>query len=421
MYHAVKNAKDILLQNGFEELFEKNRWHIKAGGKYFVCRNSSSVIAFICGDEDIATNGFRIIGSHTDSPGFKIKPGNCIVTHDGYVQLNTEPYGGSLMTTWFDRPLSLAGRVFIKGEGVFDMQEYLIDVDRPILMIPNLCIHFNRNANENISINKQTDMLPLLCLKKKDTLPSDYIIDIIKTALKKIGIVPTNAAEDILDYELFLYESDKGSFVGSENEFLSASRIDNLSMLYCSLIALTDSQPSKVTRIMASFDNEEVGSNTANGANSSFLNHILKRVCTQFSASDEDYFQALAHSFAVSADTGHAVHPNYSNMHDPTNRPVLGGGPIIKYSANQRYVTDAKTAALFKNACKKAGVPCQNFVLRSDISGGSTIGPALSAQTSIPTVDVGTAILAMHSIREFASVADNIYTKKAFSAFYNAD
>ncbi|MFI3258174.1 MAG: M18 family aminopeptidase, partial [Spirochaetales bacterium] len=168
-------------------------------------------------------------------------------------------------------------------------------------------------------------------------------------------------------------------------------------------------------------DNEEVGSNTANGANSSFLNHILKRVCTQFSASDEDYFQALAHSFAVSADTGHAVHPNYSNMHDPTNRPVLGGGPIIKYSANQRYVTDAKTAALFKNACKKAGVPCQNFVLRSDISGGSTIGPALSAQTSIPTVDVGTAILAMHSIREFASVADNIYTKKAFSAFYNAD
>lgn len=419
-YHASANTVAILRENNFQELSEGESWNLVKGGKYFVQRNSSSVLAFVCGNGNIAENGFRIIGAHTDSPNFKIKPGDCIVTSDGYVQLNTEPYGGLILNTWFDRPLSIAGRVVIKGSGVFATEEHLIDVKRPILMIPNLCIHFNREVNDNASINKQTDVLPLLCLEKKGTPKADYISTIIKNELANDKKYADKNIE-ILDYELFLYESDKGSFVGMENEFISAARIDDLSMVYNGLIALTESQTVQATQLLAAFDNEEVGSTTTHGANSSFMSHILARICAKLGCDDEGIHRALANSIAISADTGHAVHPNYSAKHDPTNRPVLGGGPIIKYSATQRYVTNAATAAVFKNACAKAGVPCQNFAIRSDISGGSTIGPAFSSHTSIPTVDVGTAILAMHSIREFGSVIDNVYTKKAFYAFYTED
>lgn len=420
-YHAVENATEILIKSSFTEILETENWSLEKGKKYFVKRNNSSVVAFICGSETPAENGFRIIGSHTDSPNFKIKPGDCIVTKDGYVQLNTETYGSLIMSTWFDRPLSVAGCVVLAGNGIFDTEKCIINVKKPILMIPNLCIHFNREINEQASINKQTDVLPLLCLEDKnapkngDNPKSDYLLDIIKKELEKQG----KGNRTILDYELFLYEWDKGSFVGVENEFISASRIDNLSMVYASLIALTESSSIKATKVLAAFDNEEVGSATAHGANSSFLWQILNRICTKFNCNEEEYHRALAGSIIISADTGHAVHPNYSHKHDPTNRPVLGGGPIIKYSASQRYATTATTAAVFKNACAKAHVPCQNFVIRSDITGGSTIGAALSSITSIPTVDVGTAILAMHSIREFGSVIDNIYTKEAFKSFYS--
>lgn len=420
-YHAVKNAIAILNDKNFEELSETESWSLKEDGKYFVRRNNSSVIAFVCGSGMSEESGFRIIGAHTDSPNFKIKPGDCIVTKDGYVQLNTETYGGLIMSTWFDRPLSVAGRVVLGGSGVFETEELIIDLKKPILMIPNLCIHFNREVNEQASINKQTDVLPLLCLEDKnatkdgDDPKSDYFLDIIKEELVKQGKCDCS----ILDYELFLYEWDKGTFVGSNEEFISAPRIDNLSMVYASLIALTESPQVEAIQVMAAFDNEEVGSTTTHGANSSFMSQILTRICTKLGCDEEGYHRALANSIIVSADTGHAVHPNYSDKHDPTNRPVLGGGPIIKYSAYQRYATTATTAAIFKNACTKAKVPYQNFVIRSDITGGSTIGAALSSITSIPTVDVGTAILAMHSIREFGSVVDNIYTKEAFRAFYS--
>ncbi len=418
MFHAVNNIKTLLEKDGFTEVFETDAWKLEKGGKYFVRRNASSIIAFVCPNESITENGFRIIGSHTDAPGFKIKTEPTIVTSDGYVQFNTEGYGGAILSTWFDRPLSFAGKVIVNGIGNFETTEYLIDVEKPILMIPNLCIHFNREVNDGVPLNKQKDMIPLLCMQEKGMAKEDYLYNLILGELKKQGVEVTK--EDVLDFELFLYETDKGCFVGLENEFISAGRIDNLALAYCSTIALINAKPSNRVQIMASFDNEEVGSLSVNGANSSFMNQIMDRIGACFNLSKEDTLRAYASSYIISADTGHAVHPNYSEKHDPTNRPVLGSGPIIKYSANMRYVTNAKTSSVFKNACAKAGVPCQNFQLRSDMVGGSTIGPAISSKTSIQTVDIGMAILAMHSIREFASIKDAEFTYEAFVEFYQS-
>ena len=416
MFHATENTAIMLQKAGFTEIFEKDAWALQKGGKYFVRRNASSIIAFVCPNANIAENGFRIIGSHTDGPGFKVKPGNLVVTADGYVQLNTEPYGGAILSTWFDRPLSFAGKVVLKGKGDFDTEEYLVDVEKPCLVIPNLCIHFNRSVNEGVEINKQKHVLPLFTLANKQKAHSSYLLEAILAELSKQG--KNSSATDILDYELYLYETDKGSFVGLHDEFISASKIDNLSLVFASTSALIQAKPTNRVQIMVAFDNEEVGSASANGAASSFMDRILERICANFGCTQEDTYRAYANSFVVSADTGHAVHPNYAEMHDPTNRPVLGGGPILKYNANMRYVTNSVTASVFKNACAKAGVPCQNFVLKSDVSGGSTIGPAISSRTSIPTVDMGTAILAMHSIRETGSTEDTVYTQKAFVAFY---
>lgn len=410
-YHAVNNSVNKLKAHGFVELYENDRWSITEGGKYFITRNYSSLIAFEIGSNNIASEGFRVIGAHTDSPGFKVKPGSCTVTSDGYVKLNTEPYGGSILSTWFDRPLSIAGKVLIKGTS-FTPKEQLIDLQKPILMIPNLCIHFQRNINDGYSYNKQTDVMPLLGVVKEGMKKEDYILNIICDELQV-------DKDSILDYELFLYEYDKGILTGMANEFISAPRLDDLSMVFAGLESLFSSESTKRTKVLAAFDNEEVGSTTSSGANSSYLLHTLKRICTCMNVDEEGYFMALANSIALSADTAHAVHPNFSDKHDPENRPMLGKGPVIKYSANQRYTTNAVSASYFIQMCNHAGVPYQKFVNRSDIVGGSTISPAMSSLTSMPTLDMGIPILAMHSIREFGCLVDNIYTAKAFQSFYS--
>lgn len=253
--------------------------------------------------------------------------------------------------------------------------------------------------------------MPLFCMKEEDIEKEDYLRNLIweETGIEKSGLV---------DYELFLYEYQKGIFTGKSQEFISASRIDDLSMVYAGLSALTEAETGKGCQVLAAFDNEEVGSTTAQGANSGFLRELLNRICKNMGLSDEGFFQAIANSTSISADLAHAVHPNYSDKHDTETRPVLGGGPVIKYSASQRYATTAMSAAYFMEACERAGVPCQKFVNRNDIVGGSTIGPALSGLTTIPTVDMGAPVLAMHSIREFGAVADNIYTKQAFLTYY---
>lgn len=409
-YHAVENAAEILKKNNFQELKETLEWSLQKGGRYYVVKNQSGIIAFTVGDGDVASEGFRIIGAHTDSPNFKIKPGPCTVTPDGYVKVNVEIYGGPILSTWFDRPLAVAGRLIVKEDG--ELKGKLIRIDKPVFMIPNLCVHFQRDVNEkSFSYNKQKDIFPLLSLKENDTEKGDYILDLIQ---EETGVEKDN----ILDYELFLYEYQKGIFTGKNNEFISASRIDDLAMVYTGLSALVESADrGNRYKVLAAFDNEEVGSNTAQGAHSGFLMHTMNRICKNLGFADETYFRAVANSTSISADSAHAVHPNYSDKHDPENRPVLGGGPVIKYSASQRYGTTAFSAAYFMDACERAGVPCQTFVNRNDIVGGSTIGPAISSLTTIPTVDMGTPILAMHSIREFGNVIDHVYTKMAFQAY----
>lgn len=413
-YHAVENAVTILRANDFIQLKETDRWSLQKGGRYFITKNSSGVIAFTVGEENLEENGFRIIGCHTDSPGLKIKPGPCTVTPDGYVKVNVEVYGGAILSTWFDRPLAMAGRVIVKkdngsGDG---LEERLIKIDEPVFMLPNLCIHLHKNMNDNNSLNKQTELLPILSMKEENLEKGDYLLEMIR---EKAGIDP----EAILDYELFLYEYQKGIFTGRNREFISASRLDDLSMVYTGLRALTEScEKGAICKVLAAFDNEEVGSTSAQGAHSGLLLHTLNRVCKNLGLDDDGYFRAIAHSTSISADLAHAVHPNYSDKHDPENHPVLGGGPVIKYSASQRYATTAFTAAYFMEACKRAGVVFQQFVNRNDIAGGSTIGPAMSGLTTIPTVDMGAPILAMHSIREFGAVSDHFYTQKAFLAYY---
>lgn len=408
-FHAVENAAALLRENGFQELKETEKWSLEKEGRYFVVKNSSAVIAFTVGKGDLAEAGFHIIGAHTDSPGLKIKPGACTVTPDGYVKVNVEVYGGAILQTWFDRPLALAGRLVVKENGT--LREKLVQIDKPVFMIPNLCIHFNRDMNEKGSCNKQTEILPLFCMKEENADKGNYLYALIQ---EETGVEKT----DIVDYELFLYEYQKGIFTGKKQEFISASRIDDLSMVYAGLAALTKAQTGAGCQVLAAFDNEEVGSTTAQGANSGLLLHVLNRICKNLGMTDEGYFQAVANSNSISADLAHAVHPNYSDKHDTESRPVLEGGPVIKYSASQRYATTALSAAYFVRACERAGVPYQKFVNRNDIVGGSTIGPALSGLTTIPTVDMGAPILAMHSIREFGAVADMEYTRRAFLAYY---
>lgn len=408
--HAVENAAEILRENGFQELKETAEWFLDKGGKYFVVKNRSCIIAFTVGQGSLAEKGFRIIGAHTDAPGLKIKPGACTVTQDGYVKVNVEVYGGVILSTWFDRPLALAGRVIVREGGT--LKERLIRIHKPVMTIPNLCIHFHRDVNDNCSYNKQTEMLPLLSMKEEGAERGDYLFDLIK---EETGIDKA----DILDYELFLYEYQEGIFAGRRKEFLSAPRIDDLAMVYAGLRALTEADDNGHScRVFAAFDHEEVGSTSAQGADSGLLLHILNRICRNLGLTEEGYFRAIANSTSISADTAHGVHPNYGDKHDPECRPILGGGPVIKYSASQRYSTTAFSAAYFMEACERAGVPCQKFVNRNDIAGGSTIGPAISSLTTISTVDVGIPILAMHSIREFGAVADNIYTRMAFQAYY---
>ena len=408
-FHAVDNAAAILKENGFQELKETVSWALEKEGRYFIVKNSSAVIAFTVGTGDLNKEGFRIIGAHTDSPSLKVKPGDCTVTPDGYVKVNVEIYGGAILQTWFDRPLALAGRLVVKENGV--LREKLVQIDKPVFMIPNLCIHFNRDMKEKGACNKQTEILPLLSMKEDDMEKADYLPALLE---EETGIEKGN----IVDYELYLYEYQKGILTGKKQEFISAGRIDDLSMVYAGLTALTQAQAQAGCQVLAAFDNEEVGSTTAQGANSGLLLHLLNRICKNLGLTDEGYFQAVANSTSISADLAHAVHPNYSDKHDTENRPVLGGGPVIKYSASQRYATTAMSAAYFVQACERAGVPYQKFVNRNDIIGGSTIGSALSGLTTIPTVDMGAPILAMHSIREFGAAADMEYTRRAFLAYY---
>lgn len=410
-FHAVKSIKKVLAKKGFIELNEGERWELQKGGKYYVVRNDSAIISFIVGSGIIAKRGFKIIGAHTDSPSFRIKPCPEITAERNYVKLNTEVYGGPILNTWLDRPLSLAGRVTVKGKNLLYPESALVNIKRPIMIIPNLAIHMNRAINKGVELNKQTDVLPLLAIIN-DTLEKDNLL--VKTIAKEFNIKP----EEILDFDLFLYEYDRGNIMGLNNEFVSSSRLDDLEMVHAGVIALSDSDATESTSVLACFDNEEVGSSTKQGADSELLASTLERIVISFGGDREDYFRALYKSFMISADAAHAVHPNRGEKSDPTNRPIINNGPVIKISSNQKYTSDSNSIAVYEAICEKAKVPVQKFVNRSDEPGGSTIGPISSTHVGIRSVDIGTPLLAMHSVRELCGVDDHFYVEKSFEEFY---
>lgn len=410
-FHAVESVKKMLLSSGFIEIKEEDRWILQKSGKYFFTKNQSALIAFVVGRGELEEDGFRIIGAHTDSPGFRIKPNPDMEVEGSYVKLNTEVYGGPIINTWLDRPLSLAGRVTLKGENPFYPEVRLLNIKKPILVIPNLAIHMNRNVNSGVELNRQKDILPLLSLVNEKFEKGKYLIKIISEEL--------NVNEsDILDFDLFLYEFEKGKIIGLNNEFISSGKLDDLSMVHSGIKALVDSSAGKATNVMVCFDNEEVGSTTKQGANSPLLSGTLERICISLQKNREDYYRALSKSFIISSDLGHALHPNYGEKSDPVNRPIVNNGPVIKVSANQSYTTDSISSSVYKSICESAGVPVQMFVNRSDEKGGSTIGPISSSHININSVDMGIAILSMHSIRELGGVKDYIYTLESFKKFY---
>ncbi len=411
-FHAVNNAEKRLLENGFTKLDKAEKWKLEKGGKYFISNNSSSFVAFEIGSGDITKEGFRIIGSHTDSPTFKVKSNPEILVENTYVKLNTEMYGGAIANTWFDRELSLAGRVSIKGDDPLKPIEKLVNIDKDLLIIPNLCIHMNRDVNEKLSINNQTDTLPLLTMINDELEKDDLLINILADELNV-------KKADILDFELYIYNRKKGSLVGLNQEFISIGKLDNLAMVHASLTSIFESGKSVATKVIVANDNEEVGSMTKQGANSPMLKNLLERIIIAMGLDREDFHRTLSNSFLISADMAHAVHPNYKDKHDPSNRPLINAGPIIKVAAKQSYVTDAMTAGAFKSICKEANVPYQTFFNRSDMRGGSTIGPITTQQLDIPSLDVGNPTLAMHSCRELAGVDDHFYMIECFKKYFD--
>jgi len=410
-FHAVANARARLVEAGFAELFEEDKWDIVPGGKYFVTKNGSAFLAFHMGTENPVESGMRMVAAHTDSPCFKIKPCPEMRADGAYLKLNTAVYGGPILSTWFDRPLAVAGRVIARGSHVFNPRVILLAIDKPVLVIPNLAIHLNEELNTGYKYNPQKDTLPLAGFVDRALEKDNYLQELIA---KETGL----AAEEILDFDLYLYEYEKGRVMGIHDEFVSASRLDDLWMVHTGLAALCQTGQAAHTNMLLCVDHEEVGNHTLAGADSAFIRDSLERIICATGGEPADYARMAARSFAVSADLAQAVHPNYSDKHDPTLRPVLGGGMVVKYSINQKYATDGQSAAIFTDACRQANVPVQGYVNRSDIAGGSTIGNTLAAQLSVRTVDVGAPVLAMHSIRETAAVADNENSIGAFRAFY---
>ena len=413
---AVKNLTEELQQHGYHRIDTTEALGtVKAGDKFFVTKNDSSIYAFQIGRTPLAETGFHMICAHCDSPTFRIKPHAEIDCEGGIVKLNTEVYGGPIMSTWFDRPLTLAGRVIVKSKDVMTPTTILLHVKRPLLQISNLAIHFNRQVNDGVKLSRQKDVLPILGIINDELEKGNLLMNII---LEELNKQQTVAREDILDFDLYLADATPACTFGAHNELISSGRLDDLSMCFAGLEALLASHPTDTTQVLAIFDNEETGSQTKQGAGSPFLSYMLKRIALAQGGTEEAYYQAVERAFMISADNAHAWHPNYSEKYDPTNHPMLGGGPVIKFNAAQKYASDAYSASVFACLCKKAGVPCQRFVNHSDVAGGSTLGNILASSIPLRGVDMGNAILAMHSCRETGSTADHEFCVKVFTQFY---
>lgn len=403
VFHVIDNMKMQLDDAGFQELKEYQPWKIKEHGKYYTTRNGSSLIAFRVPSMDFL--GYQIIASHSDSPSFKIKENPEMEVEKQYIKLNVERYGGMLYSPWMDTPLSVAGRVLVKAENRIFTR--LVNIDKDLLMIPNLAIHMNRQANDGYVYNPQTDMLPLMGnIESKG--------EFYKLVAEAAGV----EQDAIIGNDLFLYNRQIGSVWGAKDEFLSSQKLDDLECAYASLLGILAQSDSKNVCVHCVLDNEEVGSQTKQGAASTFLKDTLMRINDAAGRTKEQYYTALAGSYLISADNAHGVHPNKVDLADPTNRPYMNQGIVIKYNANQKYTTDGVSAAVLKTLCERAKIPVQTYVNRSDIAGGSTLGNLSNGQVSVNAVDIGLAQLAMHSSYETAGVKDYTYLIKLFETFF---
>ena len=405
-FHAIEAMRCRLKAEGYQPLLEGSDWNLQAGGKYYVIRNGSSIIAFRIPAKE--WKGFQIMASHSDSPMFKIKENPEIEAEGHYVKLNVEKYGGMLCAPWFDRPLSISGRVIVKDSSTGTFVSKLVNIDRDLVMIPNLAIHMNREVNDGYKYNAQKDMLPIYGdITSKGTF--------MKTVAEAAGVEES----DILGHDLFLYNRQEGTVWGASGEFLSSSRLDDLQCAFSSLKALLAGEKKEYMAVHCVLDNEEVGSGTKQGAASTFLYDTLTRVHESLGMTREEYLIHLADSFMISADNAHAVHPNYADKADPVNRPFLNGGIVIKFNANQKYCTDGVSAAMFRDVCRQADVPVQTFTNRSDMLGGSTLGNISNTQVALNTVDIGLPQLAMHSPYETVGVKDTEYLIRAGIKFFS--
>lgn len=403
-FHAVAEMSQQLQVGGFSELREGDAWQVQPGGKYFIQRNQSSIVAFVQGRDPLVESGWRMWGAHTDSPCLKLKP-RADIALQGYRQWGVQVYGGALLNPWFDRDLSLAGRVHYRDQGGA-LRRCLIDLKRPVAVIPSLAIHLDREANNARTVNPQTDMPALVAL----ATDSNDIDSLLREHLAQTG---TEAVAELLEFELSLYDTQPPAIIGWHNEFIASARLDNLLSCYIGLQALLAAD-GNVSSVLVCNDHEEVGSTSAVGAQGPMLKSVLQRL----SGDNESFLRAISHSFMISADNAHGVHPNFVDKHDENHGPMLNAGPVIKINANQRYASTSETNTLFAEMGKACDVPVQQFVIRSDMGCGSTIGPITSAELGVRTIDVGVPTFAMHSIRELAGSDDAQALAKVAEYFY---
>ncbi|KAG2676123.1 hypothetical protein I3760_12G037000 [Carya illinoinensis] len=449
-FHAVDEAKKRLRSAGYEQVSEREDWKLEAGKRYFFTRNYSTIVAFAIGKKYVAGNGFHIVGAHTDSPCLKLKPVSK-VTKGGYLEVGVQTYGGGLWHTWFDRDLTVAGRMIIREEkdGSVSYSHRLIRVERPIMRIPTLAIHLDRGINDGFKINTQSHLLPVLATSIKAELnkavtengPVETGVQIdgdkvnerttnnsskhhsllLQLLASQIGCKP----DDICDFELQVCDTQPSIVAGATKEFIFSGRLDNLCMSFCSLKALIDATSSVSSledetgvKMVALFDHEEVGSNSAQGAGSPVMVDALSRISSSFGPDSKVHEKAIQRSFLVSADMAHALHPNYMDKHEENHQPKMHGGLVIKHNANQRYATNAATSFIFREIATNHKLPIQDFVVRNDMGCGSTIGPILASGVGIRTVDVGAPQLSMHSIREMCAVDDVKHSYEHFKAYF---
>ena len=407
--HATSQVEARLLHSGFRKCLEKDTWLIQANDRILVKRQESGIVAIKMGKKLPMEGGFKIIGAHTDSPGFRLKP-HALMFKGGYLQLGVEIYGGPLLPTWLDRDLGLAGQAVVK-DGQNNLQTMLLKMEKPVLRISMLPIHLNREVNDQgLILNKQEHLAPILG-SVGETIDKNCLENLLA---RELGV----PADRLVDWEMGLFDLQPGTLAGLDDEFIISARIDNLAMCQAAMNAFLNSEAGAATQVIIFYDNEEIGSTSANGAGSSFLRDVLTRLVATQNRNAEDLFRALARSFFISADGAHAVHPNYIDKYEKEHHCRLNQGPVIKINALKKYATTAESGAVFILLCQKAGVPFQKFINRTDMAGGSTIGPTVAAGLGIPTVDVGNAMLSMHSIREMSGTTDHLYMIRVFEEFF---